>query len=273
MPMRLTVRHRTVYRYSEPIRYAIQTLRLEPRPYDGLTVLDWRVRGEGPLDLPRFVDGLGNVVHCRTIDHPHREATITAAGEVETRRDDGVVLGTVEPLPPLFFLRDTPLTAADRGIAALAGELDRSLNRIDLLHALMQRVRDRLDYRSGTTESSTSAAAALAQGHGVCQDHAHVFIAAARVLGIPARYVSGYLWTGGDGQPQDASHAWAEAFIPDLGWVGFDPANRQCPSDHYIRVATGLDYSMAAPVRGLRRGVAEESLRVEVEVRRPTPDQ
>ena len=121
--------------------------------------------------------------------------------------------------------------------------------------------------------ATTTAADALARGFGVCQDHAHLFIAAARLIDIPARYVSGYLWTGVDAQPFDASHAWAEAFVPELGWVGFDPANRICPTENYIRVAVGLDYSAAAPVRGLRRGPAEESLDVEVQVRRQGGDQ
>ncbi len=271
--MRLAVTHRTVYRYTEPIRYAIQTLRLEPRPYEGLTVLNWRVAGDGVRSLPRFVDGLGNVVHCQTIDRLHREAAITVTGEVETRRGDGIVIGTVEPLPPSFFLRATPLTMPDAAIAALAREGTDRRDRIERLHALMHRVRERLDYRPGATDSTTTAAAALAQGYGVCQDHAHVFCAAARLLDIPARYVSGYLWTGADDRPYDASHAWAEAFVPGLGWVGFDAANRICPTENYIRVAVGLDYGAAAPVRGLRRGPAEESLRVEVQVRRHGGDQ
>ena len=270
--MLLSVVHRTVYRYTDPIRYAIQTLRLEPRPYEGLTVLNWRVAGDGVRALPRFIDGLGNVVHCQTIDRPHREAAITVTGEVETRRDDGVVLGTVEPLPPLFFLRATPLTAPDPAIAALARDGEAG-DGIERLHRLMHQVRDRLEYRPGETDSTTTAADALKQGFGVCQDHAHLFCAAARVLGIPARYVSGYLWTGADDRPYDASHAWAEAFVPDVGWIGFDPANRVCPTENYIRVAIGLDYSAAAPVRGLRRGPAEESLNVEVQVRRQGGDQ
>lgn len=270
--MRLAVMHRTVYRYTEPIRYAIQTLRLEPQPYEGLTVLNWRVEGDSSRSLPRFVDGFGNVVHCQTLDRPHREASVTAIGEVETRRGDGVVAGTVEPLPPLFFLRTTPLTAPDAAIAALADDGGAG-NAIDRLHALMHRVRDRLDYRPGVTDIETTASAALSQGFGVCQDHAQLFVAAARLMGIPARYVSGYLWTGDQAQPGDASHAWAEAYVPDLGWLGFDAANRICPTEYYVRVAVGLDYRASAPVRGLRRGPAEESLAVDVRVRRQGGDQ
>jgi transglutaminase-like putative cysteine protease len=271
--MRLAVTHRTVYRYAEPIPYEIQTLRLQPRPYEGMVVLNWRVEGEGGRVLPGFVDGLGNMVHCHAIDRPHRESAIGVTGEVETRRSDGVVQGAPEPLPPAFFLRATSLTLADAAIAALARAAATGRSAIEKLHGLMQGVRDRLAYRPGVTDATTSAADALATGSGVCQDHAHLFIAAARSLGIPARYVSGYLWTGRDGEAYDASHAWAEAFVPELGWVGFDAANRICPTENYIRVAVGLDYWAAAPVRGLRRGLAEESLSVRVQVQRQGADQ
>jgi transglutaminase-like putative cysteine protease len=126
----------------------------------------------------------------------------------------------------------------------------------------MLAIRERVDYVVGVTSSATTAAEALAQGRGVCQDHAQVFAAAARCLGHPARYVSGYLWT--EAGTSDANHAWAEAHVDGLGWVGFDPAN---PTEAYVRVAIGLDYLEAAPVRGVRRGVAEETLDVAVDVR------
>jgi transglutaminase-like putative cysteine protease len=270
--MRLHVLHRTVYRYSAPIHYAIQTLRLEPRPYDGLAVLHWRVEGDGRRPLPSFVDGLGNIVHSHTVDRPHSEASITVEGEVETKREDGVVGGAPEPLPPLYFLRVTPLTTADDAIVALAKDAASDAEPLKQLHALMHAVRDRLDYRPGTTDSQTAAAEALAQGVGVCQDHAHLFIAGARAIGIPARYAGGYLWTESEAE-YDAAHAWAEAYVPDLGWIGFDAANRVCPNENYIRVSVGLDYWAAAPVRGLRRGAAEESLDVKVRVQGAGVDQ
>jgi len=138
---------------------------------------------------------------------------------------------------------------------------------------LMHAVRDRVEYRLGLTDVLTPAADALAAGAGVCQDHAHVFITAARVLGVPARYVSGYLWTGGPEQQVEASHAWAEAFVDDLGWVGFDAANRTCPSETYIRASIGLDYWSAAPVRGVRRGAAAEQLTVRVRVEQASVEQ
>jgi transglutaminase-like putative cysteine protease len=263
--MRLQVRHQTAYHYASPIDYAIQTLRLSPRPHDGLAVVRWRVRGEGRHDLPSFVDGFGNLAHSHTVNRPHSSAAVFVEGEVETRSTDGVVRGAAEPLPPAFFLRATPLTAADPAIGALARSVTGD-SELDRLYALMNAVRDRLDYRPGVTDAATTAAAALVAGAGVCQDHAHLFIAAARLLGIPARYVGGYLWTGDEVREYEASHAWAEAYVDHLGWVGFDAANRICPGEAYIRTAIGLDYWSAAPVRGVRRGEASERLAVKVSV-------
>ncbi len=140
-------------------------------------------------------------------------------------------------------------------------------------------MRDRVEYVKGATDAHTEAAEALADGKGVCQDHAHIFIAAARTLAIPARYVTGYLVMHGDGPdpdeeaadtaeaaPADAHHAWAEAWVEALGWVGFDVANRVCPTDHYVRLACGLDASYAAPIIGSRRGGGGEKLEVSVAV-------
>lgn len=263
--MRLHVRHETTYRYAAPVSYAIQAVRLTPRPHEGLTVLHWRVRGADVDDLPAVVDGYGNLVHVQTIAATHSTATITAEGEVETRDTAGVLRGAAEPLPPGLFLRPTPLTAADGEIEALAREAG-GQETLDILHRLMRVVRDRLDYRLGETEVETTAAEALACGVGVCQDHAHLFIAAARALGIPARYVGGYLWTGENARDFEANHAWVEAYVEDLGWVGFDPSNRVCPTNAYIRTTVGLDYRSALPVRGIRRGFTNERLAVTVRV-------
>jgi transglutaminase-like putative cysteine protease len=263
--MRLQIRHQTAYHYANPIHYAIQTLRLTPRPHDGLSVLRWRVGGETRHDLPSFIDGFGNLAHTHTVNHPHSSAAVVVEGEVETQATDGVVRGAAEPLPPVFFLRSTELTAPDAALADFAASIT-GVSELDRLYALMNAVRDRIDYRPGVTDAATPAAAALVASAGVCQDHAHVFIAASRLRGIPARYVGGYLWTGDDVHEYEASHAWAEAYVEHLGWVGFDPANRVCPGEAYIRTAIGLDYWSAAPVRGLRRGDASERLAVRVSV-------
>jgi len=263
--MRLRVQHQTVYRYEKPIPYSIQTLRVSPRPYEGCAVLTWSVRGESRRELPSLIDGFGNLTHCHTVTRPHVEMTLAVEGEVETTDTAGVVRGTPEPLPPLFFLRETALTAPHPTIAALATKIA-GASVLARLHSLMSAVRDAMDYQLGVTNVQTAAADALQKGAGVCQDHAHVFIAAAKILGIPARYVGGYLWTGSDGRDDDASHAWAEAFVPDLGWVGFDAANRTCPTASYVRASVGLDYWSAAPVRGVRKGGSAETLAVKVTV-------
>jgi transglutaminase-like putative cysteine protease len=125
-------------------------------------------------------------------------------------------------------------------------------------------VRERIDYQPGITHSATAAAEAFGARAGVCQDHAHIFVACCRHLGLPARYVSGYLGTAGDGRM--ASHAWAEAWVEGEGWRSYDIANRLRPAGHHVRVAVGLDYLDACPVRGFRRGGLGESLEVEVRV-------
>jgi transglutaminase-like putative cysteine protease len=143
---------------------------------------------------------------------------------------------------------------------------------LERMHKLMGTVNARVAYVIGATNAHTSAAEALKDGKGVCQDHAHIFIAAARVMGFPARYVNGYFLTDTEG-PADAHHAWAEVFIGGLGWVGFDPANNICPTESYVRLACGLDAGSAAPIRGNRRGGSEEVLDVTVEVQQQSVQQ
>jgi transglutaminase-like putative cysteine protease len=264
--MRLHVKHQTVYRYEKPVAYTIQTLRLSPRPHEGLVVLNWRVQADGQRELPSFADGFGNIVHCCSVNRPHDCVALAVEGEVETTDTAGIVRGGAEPLPPAFYLRSTPLTQIDPALRSLAEEVGRCRSTLERLHALMIAVRERVDYKLGVTDTTTSAAGALVRGVGVCQDHTHIFLAAARHLGIPARYVGGYVWTGTETQEYGASHAWAEAYVEDLGWVGFDAANRICPTAAYIRASVGLDYTSAMPVRGVRRGNTAENLAVRVAV-------
>ncbi|MCB1883891.1 MAG: transglutaminase family protein [Geminicoccaceae bacterium] len=266
--MRLHVRHRTRYGYAPAIPYAIQEVRLTPGPVDGQAVRRWTVRGEGGRILPAVQDGYGNLMHLHSLLKTHGESEILAEGEVVTTDTSGIVRGARETLPAAYYRRVTPSTAADGALSRLAGEVRGHLaeNAVAAMHRLMGLIRDRIDFEKGRTDAGTTAAEALASGRGVCQDHAHVLIACARHLGLPARYVSGYLWTG-DGTVGEASHAWAELHLSGLGWVGFDAANRVCPTESYVRVAAGLDYGATAPVRGIRRGAAEETLTVEVRVR------
>lgn len=165
----------------------------------------------------------------------------------------------------MAYLRDTAATKADAPLRALA-ETATQDDPLSQAHALAFAVAGAIAYRPGATHSHTTAAEALAQGEGVCQDHAQALIACARHLGVPARYVAGYLFSSQDGQPHEASHAWAELYVPGYGWIGFDPANRCCPDDRYIRLGSGLDAAEAAPIKGIARGMGAESMDVTVAI-------
>lgn len=265
--MRITIDHETVYTYEQPVSYSIQSLRLTPQPFDGQIVRNWSVEAPRAGLLHAFSDSFGNVTHTLVIDRPHEEVRIRVRGKVDTANTDGVVSGTVEPFPPIFYLRETEQTKPDGAIRALARAAQSDCDgELDILHRLMSSIRDAIDYQTGETHVMTTAIEALTNGRGVCQDHAHVFIAAARSIGIPARYVSGYLLHSEAGAESEAAHAWAEALVTDLGWVAFDVANRVSATDHYVRVGVGLDYQEASPVRGMRRGGGDEALSVSVRV-------
>jgi transglutaminase-like putative cysteine protease len=211
----------------------------------------------------RYTDAFGNLVELVASHGPVEDVTITAQGVVETADTAGVVGFPSEAVVPAVCLRETPLTAPDDAIRAFAQTCRRD-GALATLHAILDGLHAEVAYDTTATDSLTPAAAAFARRRGVCQDHAHVFIAAARTLALPARYVTGYLLT--DQDDAVAHHAWAEAFVPDLGWVGFDAANGQCPTARYVRLAVGLDAPLAAPVRGMRQGAASETLQVSVEV-------
>lgn len=265
--MHITIDHETAYSYEQPVSYSIQSLRLTPQPFNGQVIRSWYVEPEGTEILHGFVDSFGNLTHTLVIDQPHEKVFIRVRGVVDTQDTKGVVSGTYEAFPPEFYLRETVQTIPDGAIRALARAAQGSSDdTLDILHRLMGTIRDAIEYQTGETHSATTAIEALTNGAGVCQDHAHVFIAGSRSIGIPARYVSGYLLHSDDGEPSDASHAWAEALVPDLGWVAFDVANRVCATEHYVRVGVGLDYHEACPVRGLRRGGGDEKLDVVVKV-------
>ena len=262
--MRLRIQHETAYRYGTPATRAIQILRLTPRGHDGQFVVNWRIEVDHDCRLDATTDPFGNTVHAFTVEGPLDGLTITAEGEIETQDTHGIVRGQVERMPPVVFLRDTALTRSDAAIRGMAEDVARAAgpDQLGILHAIMEDIRARLDFVVNVTDSGTSAVDAFSSAHGVCQDFSHVFIAAARHLGIPARYVGGYLFHTGMLDGQVAGHAWAEALVDDLGWVAFDPANGIAATDAYIRVAVGLDYLGAAPIRGTRYGGADETMDV-----------
>lgn len=261
--MRLTVRHATSYAYEPPADRCALRLRLYPPSFDSQRVLSWKVSVNAQAVPPLLSTASGDREAIWTCLGGAAEVTVVAEGEIETGDTAGVVRGLKETVRPQVFLRTTPLTEADAKIQALAAGIAAG-KPLDRMHGLFNTVAEAIAYKPGTTSAHTTAAQALKAGKGVCQDHAHVFISAARTMGVPARYVVGYLF-GEDGKTTE-THAWAEAFVPEIGWVGFDPANRLCPTDRYVRLACGLDAADAAPIRGNVSGASQERLSASVDI-------
>jgi transglutaminase-like putative cysteine protease len=265
--MRLFIRHRTTYVFDTVQERLVQLARLTPPSIGGQTVLSWDIDVTCDAVLRKSRDGYGNKLTMLYIDGPVESLTVEVSGEVLTENGAGIIGKFPEPLPPEVFLRDTDLTQADPAIRALAGEARiTGATMLDQLHGLMRILGERVRFDTGNMDVTRSAAQALRQGHGVCQDLTHLFVAAARTMNVPARYVSGHLFRQDGETEQAAAHAWAEAWVDDIGWVGFDPANGISPDDRYIRVAVGLDYREAAPLSGARVGGGREMLDVAVSV-------
>lgn len=262
--MRLTVLHKTHYRYGAPLANAMQQLRLTPLEGAGQRVIDWSIDAPGIKHATTYRDAYSNLVHMVSNQDTAEVVDVTAAGTVETQDTNGVIGHEQGAAPTRIFTRFTPQTKANQAIRRLAAIADQE-NRIAGFHELMHAIREKVAYKVGVTETHATAISTLTSGEGVCQDHAHIFIAAARSIGVPARYVSGYLLLDDD-EASEAHHAWAEVFIEGLGWLAFDISNGICPTDRYIRLTTGLDSRSAAPIRGIRIGGMTENMNVEVEV-------
>jgi transglutaminase-like putative cysteine protease len=262
--MQLTIRHTTHYRYDAPGISAVQRLRLTPPNNRAQRVLEWRIEAPGIEAAPSYVDGFGNIVHLIATEIAGDAVTIIAAGTVETTNCGGVAGIGPEVASPKVFLRETALTRPGAAIERFAARLRRD-DDITTLHNVLGAIAERIEYDTDATRAGTTAAHAFADGRGVCQDHAHIFIAVARTLGIPARYVTGYMHVEGE-EMAEAHHAWAEAFVADVGWIGFDPANGVSPTERYVRLACGFDAPSGAPIVGARSGGGNEDLRVDVTV-------
>ncbi|AOL95387.1 transglutaminase family protein [Porphyrobacter sp. LM 6] len=265
--LKLSIRHTTHYAFAEPVVHALQRLRLTPKATQGQRIIDWEMTFDNAHAELEYDDQHFNHVTLIGITPGAREVMVTCRGTVETEDNAGVIGRHSGHLPLWSFLRQTPLTRPGARLRALLRELpavspDAPL---DFLHALSGLIRERIVYETGRTHAATTAEEAVVHGYGVCQDHAHIFISAARASGIAARYVSGYLMMD-DRIEQEATHAWAEAHVPELGWVGFDISNGISPDPRYVRVATGSDYRDAAPITGISVGASAEVLTVGVAV-------
>ncbi len=264
--MFLSINHTTEYVYDEPVPYGLQELRLTPQSGPGQTVTHWQITMEGGQQEAQFTDQHGNAVILARFDTDLETIRVVSTGFVETE-DLAGVSGLHKGFAPLwYYQRITQFTKPGPRVESLVSSLpETSESAVTQLHALSAAISQAVRYEPGHTHSGTFAEKAVEAGHGVCQDQAHVFVSAARLLGFPARYVSGYLLMD-TGPDQDATHAWAEAHVEGLGWVGYDISNGISPDDRYVRIAYGLDYADAAPVSGMRYGEGDESLVVRLRV-------
>lgn len=265
MTRRLDIRHVTTYRWDGPTTYGLQQLRLTPKDRPDQKILSWDTSIEGGRVEVAFDDANANRTQLVSINPGADEIRITAEGSVEMS-DAGGVIGKQGGFMPLWmFLRPTDRTRRGSGTLGFAREVREMSDELGQLHRLSEVIRGAVTYATGTTDVDMTAEEAIDAGTGVCQDHAHIFVTCARLLDRPARYVSGYLRMDGQ-DTQSATHAWAEAYVDGIGWVGFDVSNGISPDDRYVRVATGRDYAEAAPVTGVRQGDGIEAMDVELVV-------
>ena len=250
--MKLTIEHTTHYKYDAAVRQSIQYLRLTPKSSDHQKVVNWQLNMPGSIS--QTTDAYGNILHVMTIDEPHNDICIKVKGEVE-------ILDDIEDhdtrLSPFVYLRPTHLTEADEAIKLFGDQFLSNGASLESLTATMKELLILMPYQPGSTEVCDSAVVAFEKNKGVCQDHTHVFLAICRSHNIPARYVSGYLYT--EDVNHVASHAWAEVWL-DGQWHTFDVTNGLTSPHLHIKLAIGLDYLDACPVRGMRTGGGMESM-------------
>ncbi len=266
--MRISVTHQTSYSYPEPVRSIHQVLRLSPRDHEGQMVSDWRVSLSRDGRLRAEEDSFGNIVHHFEAEGPFTDLVILAEGQVDTRDMAGVLRGVSERAPPDVFLRSGALTEASDKMAAFAEEAAGLVpDALGQLHALLAALHAHLRPREDVLGPTLGAAAAFEAGDALPRDLAHVFIGCARHLGHPARLVTGYLAQPAGFVRAQGLHAWAEAFVAGLGWVGFDVAVGLSPGEGHVRLASGFDYGEATPIRGARKGGGLETMTISLDVR------
>lgn len=268
--MRLSIRHETRYLYEGTAQGATMRLRLKPMNSPVQQVEDWHISVNGEPVENYTLNSYGVPESVWRTGQRISEAVVIAEGTVETSDRAGIVgFPEEEAASPRIFLRQGDFTKASPAVIAMAQEARSPDGPLASLHALSHLVHGRMIYRKDTTDSDTTAAYALDIGHGVCQDFAHVFISAAREMGVPTRYVAGYVYDEeGDMDEEEVgqSHGWAEAFVEGLGWIGFDPTRKICVTDQYVRLSWGVDAFDSAPLRGVAALSGVIGMNVDVQV-------
>jgi transglutaminase-like putative cysteine protease len=277
-----TVHHTTRFRYSSPITESVMEVRIQPRSDGFQHCLDFRLSTSPKTQILSYRDALGNRVHNFDIPNRHSHLTITAEALVEVTTPpelpDALSPSAWEELDAMTandeywdLLKPSHFARPSELLDDLMRELDikRRDDPLTVLRHLNGAIYDYFEYAKQNTNVDSPIDDALRIKRGVCQDFAHIMIAMARELQIPCRYVSGYLFhqpDDSDRSADGATHAWVEAFLPELGWVGFDPTNNAVAAERHIRVAVGRDYADVPPTQGVFRGKSESKLSVSVQV-------
>lgn len=267
--MRLSIRHETRYFYEGVAAGATMRLRLKPVDAAVQSVKDWKVAVNGEPVENFTVNSYGVPEALWRTGQRISEAVIVAEGTVETWDRAGIIGYGDEAANPRIFLRQGDYSKMNDALVALAEQAVSPDGRLASLHNLSRIVHERLAYRKDVTDTTTTAAQALDLGSGVCQDFAHIFIACARHIGAPTRYVAGYVHDEGDEDEVvelGQSHGWAESFVDELGWVGFDPTRKICVTDQYVRLSWGVDAFDSAPLRGVAALSGAIGMNVDVQV-------
>jgi transglutaminase-like putative cysteine protease len=278
-----SIRHVTRFRYSAPVRESVMELRMQPRSEGPQSLRSFQINTNPRAQLYAYTDHAGNAVYHFNILRAHEELRIDAQAVVEILRTQPLP-ETVDPLEwdrynaynlsadQFDLLEPSRFAAVTPSLVEFLTEksiLQPPADPLSALRLLNRTIYESFEYEPGVTQVHSPIEHALKLRRGVCQDFAHIMIAAMRQWGIPARYVSGYLYhhaEGGKRLGADATHAWVEAFLPSLGWIGFDPTNNMLAGEQHIRAAVGRDYADVPPTRGVLKGVAESELAIAVSV-------
>lgn len=263
--MHLKIYHRTEYQYDQAVHHSIQELRLIPPSLPSQSVLNWQVYA--PSKLAESIDAFGNYCHTFVMDGNYEDLIIEARGEVKTQNSHEFIDGA-NAVSPYYLLQQTGMTIPTPEMIEYFTSKAKITQSADAMLCLADLVRHKIQYESGVTNSSTTATQAFDLGKGVCQDQSHVFLGVARQLGIPARYVSGYLYV--ESSPNLASHAWVDVCldIENSKWLSIDVTHGDFVTDQYVRLAVGRDYASAAPVKGVRLGGGGEELHARISIER-----
>lgn len=265
--MRLKIEHITTFEYSEPVSEAYTEVRLKPQEESGQHCQSFTLKVEPRCEVFHYIDYRSNDVRFFDILPAHEQLSVHAISQVVTSREFMDGYRELSPLERFDYLQTTPYTTSEGLVSRLfPGKLRRDnpyLAAVEIMHA----VHNAIAYEKGVTDVSTTAAQAIELGRGVCQDYTHVMIGACREINLPARYVSGYLFSPTAHESSHATHAWVDVYIEGRGWVSLDPTHDIPQNEYHVRVAVGRDYADVTPTRGLYTGAAKEQLSVEVKIR------